>query len=127
MVEKILGHVIEDDVTRRPDPLERPERDEPVAGADVEYDVSCGYLGVVEDAITHGGEVFELSPQQFGVATVPTAQEPLRPLVEDLRRHGGRFVPPLIGRIPAGVRELDTGRLDTEDLLLLLRELIVGE
>ena len=87
MVEEILRHVVEDDVTRRPDPLERPERDEPVAGADVEYDVSRGYLGVVEDAITHGGEVFELSPQQLGVAAVPTAQEPLRPVVLDFRRH----------------------------------------
>ena len=87
MVEEILRHVTEDHVTRRPDPLEGAERDEPVACADVQYDVPGRYLGVVEDAIANGPEVFELPTEQLGVAAVTAVQEPLRPDVEDFRRH----------------------------------------
>jgi hypothetical protein len=66
---------------RGPDLLERAERDEPVAAADVDHDVAFHHAGVAEDAVTHGIEELQGLAQCLGVAAVTAVEQPLRPLI----------------------------------------------
>lgn len=49
--DQVCGNVAEDHAAARPDPIERPEADQPIPTTDIEDDVAGLECGAVEDAI----------------------------------------------------------------------------
>jgi hypothetical protein len=80
--DQISRDIRQHDGPRRTHSVERPERDQSIAAANIQNGLSSPDAGVIEYSITDRQEMFERLGSLLLVATIPPFEEPRCPFVE---------------------------------------------
>ena len=82
MREEVIRYVGHDDAALHPDPVQGPERDQPVAGTDVEHDLPGHDLRVVQDTLAQRQEKLLILLALLRVIAIASMEQPGGPLIK---------------------------------------------
>ena len=110
MSHKVWRNVRKDHLPRCAQAIKRAERDQTIAGADIQYGVTSDDSGVVQDTLPDRAEMLHRLSALLGVVSIAAMKQPSGPLIDGFLAHGSRIGPPE-KELPAIVRRCETTRL----------------